>query len=73
MWRGDYRKDSSLILFIHINNYNMFDIKGDKIILNTEDLAIPPFADHFNSSKDKQQALKEIEYIIWLYKWNTPY
>lgn len=51
----------------------MFDIKGDKIILNTEDLAIPPFADHFNSSKDKQQALKEIEYIIWLYKWNTPY
>lgn len=51
----------------------MFDIKGDKIILNTEDLAIPPFKDHFNNAEDKQQALKDIEYVIWLYKWNTPY
>ena len=51
----------------------MFDIKGDKIQLNTEDLAIPPFKDHYNSAKDKQQALKEIEYVVWLYKWNTPY
>lgn len=51
----------------------MFDIRGDKIILNTEDLAIPPFKEHFNSASDKQLALKEIEYVIWLYKWNTPY
>ena len=51
----------------------MFDIKGDKIILNTDDLAIPPFKDHYNNAKDKAQALKEIEYVIWLYKWNTPY
>lgn len=51
----------------------MFDIKGDKIILNTEDLAIPPFKDYYNNSKDKAYALKEIEYVIWLYKWNTPY
>ena len=51
----------------------MFDIQGNKIVLNTEDLAIPPFKDHYNNSKDKIQALKEIEYIIWLYKWNTPY
>lgn len=51
----------------------MFDIKGDKIILNTEDLAIPPFKDHYNNSSDKQQAIKEIEYVIWLNKWNTPY
>ncbi len=51
----------------------MFDIKGDRIILNTEDLAIPPFKDHYNNSKDKAHALKEIEYVIWLYKWNTPY
>lgn len=51
----------------------MFDIKGDKIVLNTEDLAIPPFKDHFNKASDKQLALKEIEYVIWLYKWNTPY
>lgn len=51
----------------------MFDIKGDKISLNTEDLAIPPFRDHYNGAKDKATALKEIEYVIWLYKWNTPY
>ena len=51
----------------------MFDIKGDKISLNTEDLAIPPFREHFNNAKDKSLALKEIEYVIWLYKWNTPY
>lgn len=51
----------------------MFDIKGDKITLNTEDLAIPPFKEHYNNAKDKSLALKEIEYIVWLYKWNTPY
>jgi hypothetical protein len=51
----------------------MFDIRGNKIILDTEDLAIPPFKKHFNSAEDKQQALKEIEFVIWRYKWNTPY
>ena len=51
----------------------MFDIRGDKISLNAEDLAIPPFKDYYNNAKDKSLALKEIEYIIWLYRWNTPY
>lgn len=51
----------------------MFDIRGDKIILDTEDLAIPPFKDYLNAAVDRAEALKEIEYIIWLYKWNTPY
>lgn len=51
----------------------MFDIVGNKITLNTDDLAIPPFKDHYNNAKDKAHAIKEIEYIIWLYKWNTPY
>lgn len=51
----------------------MFDIQGDRIKLSTDDLAIPPFKDHYNNAKDKQQALKEIEYVIWLHKWNTPY
>lgn len=51
----------------------MFDIKGDKVILNTDDLAIPPFKDYYNNAKDKHLALKEIEYIVWRYKWNTPY
>lgn len=51
----------------------MFDIVADKVKISTEDLAIPPFKDHYNNAKDKQQALKEIEYVIWLHKWNTPY
>lgn len=51
----------------------MFDIQGSKIKLNTEDLAVPPFKEHYNNAKDKSQALKEIEYIVWLHKWNTPY
>ena len=51
----------------------MFDIQGNNIRLSTEDLAIPPFKDHYNNAKDKPQAIKEIEYVIWLYKWNTPY
>lgn len=51
----------------------MFDIQGDKISLNVDDLAIPPFKDFYNEATDKSQALKEIEYVVWLYKWNTPY
>lgn len=51
----------------------MFDIQGDKVKLNPDDLAIPPFKDHYNNAKDKSQALKEIEYVVWLHKWNTPY
>lgn len=51
----------------------MFDIQGDRIQLKTDELAIPPFAEHYNNAKDKSLALKEIEYVIWLYRWNTPY
>ena len=49
----------------------MFDIQGNKIILKTDELAIPPFKDYYNNAKDKQEALKKIEFIIWRYKWNT--
>lgn len=51
----------------------MFDLQGSKIKLNVDDLAIPPFKDYFNGAKDKSKALKEIEYVIWLYRWNSPY
>lgn len=51
----------------------MFDIKGNKISLSTEDLSIPPFKKYYNNAKDKSLALKEIEFIVWRYKWNTPY
>jgi len=36
-------------------------------------MAIPPFKEHYNNAKDKSKALKEMEYVIWLHKWNTPY
>lgn len=51
----------------------MFDISGNKIKLSTDDLAIPPFKTYYNKAKSKEQALKEIEYVIWLCKWNSPY
>lgn len=51
----------------------MFDLQGDKIRFNIEDMAIPPFKEHYNNAKDKTQALKEMEYVIWLHRWNTPY
>lgn len=51
----------------------MFDIQGNKIQMSVEDMAIPPFKDYYNNAKDKSKALKEMEYVIWLHKWNTPY
>lgn len=51
----------------------MFDIQGEKIKINLDDLAVPPFREYYNNAEDKSQALKEIEYIVWLHKWNTPY
>lgn len=51
----------------------MFDIEGGKIKLSANSLAIPPFKQHYNDAKDKVIVLKEIEYVIWLHKWDTPY
>lgn len=51
----------------------MFDIKGNKVVLSADYLATPPFKDYFNRAEDKQKALKEIEFIVWRYKWDTPY
>lgn len=50
----------------------MFDIQGNRIILSTDELAIPPFRkEYYNNSTNKELALKEIEYVIWLYRWNN--
>lgn len=51
----------------------MFDIVGDKIELSANCLAIPPFKYLYESIEDKTLASKYIEYIIWLYKYNSPY
>lgn len=51
----------------------MFDIEGGQIKLSADSLAIPPFKHHYEASRDKVTAIKEIEYVVWLYKWKTPY
>ena len=49
----------------------MFDIQGSKIQLKTEDLAIPPFKDFYNKSKDKQDAIKKYgTSVITYWKFN---
>lgn len=51
----------------------MFDIVNGKIMLSANSLAIPPFKQYYESKKDKVKAIKDIEYVIWLYKMNSPY
>lgn len=51
----------------------MFDIQGKDINLSADALAIPPFKDYLNNAKNRELALKEIEFVIWRYKWNSPY
>lgn len=51
----------------------MFDIVGGKVILDANSLSIPPFKNYYNKAKDKSIVTKELEYVIFLYKWNTPY
>lgn len=51
----------------------MFDLQAGKIKLNIDDLGVPPFREYYNTAKDKSYALKEIEYVVWLHKWDSPY
>jgi hypothetical protein len=53
----------------------MFDIVDGKVVMNPEDLAIPPFKKIYDSdkSKDKEIAFKKISYIIFMYRWKSPY
>jgi hypothetical protein len=51
----------------------MFDIQRDTIKLDPDSLGIPPFKEYYNSATNKEVALKDIEYIVWVYKWDSPY
>lgn len=51
----------------------MFDIVGGKIVLSADTLAIPPFKKYYENSKNKDKTRQELEYVVWKYKWNTPY
>ena len=46
----------------------MFDIIQNKIQLSTDDLSILLFKDFYNNAKDKQDALKKIEFLVGGYK-----
>jgi hypothetical protein len=51
----------------------MFDIVGNKVQIKVDDLAYQPFRDIYNSAKDKDLAMKYIEYIVWMYKPTSRY
>lgn len=53
----------------------IFDIVDGKVVVNPYELAIPAFKDLYEAdkSKDKHNALDAIRYIVFMYKWDSPY
>ncbi len=53
----------------------LFDIVDGKVQLNSDELSIPIFKKMYESdkSKDKQDAFNKISYVIFMYKWDSPY
>jgi hypothetical protein len=53
----------------------IFDIVDGKVQINALELAIPPFKKIYDAdkSKEKAEAFKKISYIVFVYKWNSPY
>lgn len=54
---------------------NLFDIVDGKVVLNANELAIPVFKKLYDrdKTKDKVNSFNEISYIVFMYKWNSPY
>jgi hypothetical protein len=53
----------------------LFDIVDGKVVLNADELSIPVFKKIYDSdkSKDKIDSFNKISYIVFMYKWNSPY
>lgn len=53
----------------------LFDIIDGKVVLNADELSIPVFKKIYESdkSKDKIDSFNKISYIIFMYKWDSPY
>jgi hypothetical protein len=53
----------------------LFDIIEGKVVLNANELSIPTFKKIYESdkSKDKKDSFNKISYIIFMYKWDSPY
>ena len=46
---------------------------GSNLELSATVLAFPPFERVIKQSKDKDKAIQEIKYILWLNHWSSPY
>lgn len=53
----------------------LFDIVDGKVVLTIKELILPPFRKIYEAdkTKDKVDAINKITYIIFMYKWNSPY
>jgi hypothetical protein len=53
----------------------LFDIQDGKVVLNPDELSIPAFKKIYESdkTKDKKDAIAKISYIVFMYKWDSPY
>src|SRR5208283_1888257 len=53
----------------------LFDIQDGKVILNPNELSLPAFKKIYESdkTKDKTHAIAKISYIVFMYKWDSPY
>jgi hypothetical protein len=53
----------------------IFDIIDGKVVLNADELSIPVFKKIYDNdkTKDKSNAFNKISYIIFMYKWDSPY
>lgn len=53
----------------------LFDIIEGKVVLNADELSIPVFKKIYESdkSKGKKDSFNKISYIIFMYKWDSPY
>lgn len=53
----------------------LFDIQDGKVVLNPSELSLPAFKKIYESdkTKDKQHAIAKISYIVFMYKWDSPY
>ena len=53
----------------------LFDIIEGKVVINADELSIPVFKKIYESdkSKGKKDSFDKISYIIFMYKWDSPY
>lgn len=51
----------------------LFDIIGNKLKIHVDALALPPFQSIWDSEKDKDLAEKYIKFVVFFYKYDSPY